>query len=146
MSSTWYYWDKETHEFKEGYPPDPNPKYGQAPLFMSDEMPKACYHEGACRYVSSRSEWNKLDKLTGMQTLGHYEPVKPKKSEAEKLKEIEQDIDIAIEKAKTQLDAGMAPLSEEQKAKHKEQNEYLTKKLGIDAHNMFRKGKNGKRK
>jgi hypothetical protein len=38
-----FYWDAEKKEFIEGYRPNPNPRYGTAPMVMFDEMPTT-YH------------------------------------------------------------------------------------------------------
>jgi len=79
-----FYWDKETQTFKEGYPPNPNNKFGVAPTVIFDSMPPT-YHEGACRTVESRAEWERLDKETGSLTFSSTE--EPKKHIAIKTKE-----------------------------------------------------------
>jgi len=63
------YWDSESQTFKAGYRPNPNNNFGTAPMVRFDSMP-AEYHEGACRIVDSRAEWERLDKETGCLTFG----------------------------------------------------------------------------
>lgn len=64
-----YHWDPETQSLKEGHAPNRNNQFGQAPHVIFDSMP-ATYHEGACRTVESRKEWERLDKETGSLTFG----------------------------------------------------------------------------
>lgn len=66
------YIDPKTKEFREGYPPDPNPKLDTAPIAILDAMPPT-YHEKACCTVESRKEWERLDRETGALTFGSIE-------------------------------------------------------------------------
>lgn len=63
------YIDPITKEFKKGYPPNPNNNFGIAPSVIFDSMPPT-YHEGACRTVESRQEWERLDKKHNCLTFG----------------------------------------------------------------------------
>ena len=71
------YWDKETNTFKEGFPPNPNPKYENAPQIIFDSI-KAEYHKGACRVIESRKEWELADKEHNTITFGSIKDSKPK--------------------------------------------------------------------
>jgi len=62
------YVDPKTKEFVEGYPPNPNNQFGVAPSVIFDSMAPA-YHEGACRVIESREEWNRLDKEHNLLTF-----------------------------------------------------------------------------
>lgn len=66
------YIDPDTKEFKEGYPPNPNNQFGVAPNVIFDSI-KPEYHEGACRMVDSRKEWERLDHEHNKLTFGSVE-------------------------------------------------------------------------
>lgn len=70
-------------EVKEGYPPQRHEKFGTPPLVIFDSMPET-YHNGACRPVESRKEWERLDKECGTITFGSKESAKPALSEEKK--------------------------------------------------------------
>lgn len=82
------YYDKEKGEMVEGYPPSKIDRHGVAPMVLFDSMPET-YHEGVCRKISSRKEWEFADKQTGKLTFGSIEEprryVKKGVSEGEKL-------------------------------------------------------------
>ena len=88
---TRYYFDKKTQTMKEGYPPDENIYYGQAPTVIFDSMPKT-YHPGICREVESRSEWELADKVSGTITFTNYEQAKIKRDEANERKKKKAEI------------------------------------------------------
>lgn len=127
-----FYIDKETGETKEGYPPDPNPKYGQAPIAIMDSMPKT-YHEAACREVESRKEWNRLDKEHGCITFGSQEEAqRPLK---QRIKEEKTDYKKGLRKAsETALQMHREnPREMSQKvAKQRELQERIAKQEGLD--------------
>lgn len=87
-----FYWDKEAQEFKEGNPPNPNNNFGEAPQVIFDSMPPR-YHEGACRTIESRKEWESENKAHGMATFTSMdEPRKYiKKNDKEKEKALKKD-------------------------------------------------------
>jgi len=60
--------------YGEYYKPN---NFGQAPIAIMDSMPKT-YHEGVCRHIESRKEWEMADKESGCITFGSQ-------SEAERL-------------------------------------------------------------
>ena len=70
-----YYWDRDKQEFVEGYPPNPNNQFGEAPIVMFDTMPPL-YHEGACRTIESRKEWEMENKAHGMLSFSSHDEVK----------------------------------------------------------------------
>lgn len=86
------YIDAITGELKPGYPPPPE-KFGEAPIVQFDSMPKT-FHEGACREVESRKEWNRLDKEHGCITFANQaEAERPlKKRLKEEKKEYKQGL------------------------------------------------------
>lgn len=87
-----YHWDEETKSLKEGHAPNRNNQFGQAPSVIFDSMPPT-YHEGACRTVESRKEWERLDKETGSITFGSInEPRKHiERGNKEQQKELKAD-------------------------------------------------------
>lgn len=135
MTSRFYYWDKETQTFKEGYPPDPNPKFGQAPIVTMGTI-TPMRHPGTGQIIDNVRDWDLADKMSGTYTTTKREAVRRPDRSAE----IRRDMDEAFEKAIADVDNGNAPLTEEMKAKCKEQNEFLSKQLGIDAQNAFGRG------
>ena len=84
------YWDKESQSFKEGYPPRPE-KHGEAPIVIFDSMPRT-YHEGACREIESRKEWELADKQHGCITFGDKEQAKPRVDAANEAKRKKQEL------------------------------------------------------
>lgn len=67
-----FYRCKETGKIKEGYPPNPNPKQGEAPMVIFDSM-DAQYHEGVGRKIESRKEWERADNEAGTITVSNLE-------------------------------------------------------------------------
>ncbi len=140
MTKWWY--DKETRSLRDTPPPLPFNVFGQAPMYMSDEMPP-CRHPMTGETISSRRHWQDVNRATGCRDADRNEKIS--KREPSKA-EVDADWDAAMEKSIAQLDTGMLPMTEEQKAAHKTQNDYLSSKLGVDAHNIFRKGKKCRKK
>ena len=66
------YYDKEKGKMVEGYPPCKINRHGVAPMVLFDSMPET-YHEGVCRKISSRQEWELADKQSGKLTFGSME-------------------------------------------------------------------------
>lgn len=138
------YWDIETQSFKEGRPPNRNHKFGDAPMYISDEMPET-RHPKTGEMVSSRSKWNQIDKATGCFTTGSKEDsgaIKKKKNiEAE-----DRDMLNRIDRAVAMIDDGTAPLSEKTRELCKQENERLSSTLGFDAGNVLGRNKNARTK
>ena len=143
MASTLYYWDKKEGCLKEGYPPPAVefPRYGEAPLYISDEM-RPCRHPMTGQVIESRKAWAQTNKATGC--IDCSEPIhKKERSKEEKDKDWMQ----AMEKAIAQVDSGTAPLSEAQREACKRHNEAVSKEYGIDANNILgRKNTSGKKR
>lgn len=126
------YVDPETKEFKEGYPPNPNNQFGVAPLAIFDSMPRT-YHEGACCFVESRKEWDRLDREYGCVTFGSVkEPrnhiAKGNKKEAEALR---KDRRKASEEALKMVRANPKEIHQKV-AKQAEQQLETARKSGLD--------------
>jgi hypothetical protein len=68
-------------EVVEGYPENINLNFGTAPTVIFDSMPEQ-YHEGACRKIDSRKEWNKADQESGTLTFGNKAEATPRVDEA----------------------------------------------------------------
>ena len=106
--------------------------YGQAPIAIMDSMPKT-YHEGACREVESRKEWERLDKEFGCITFGSQEEAeRPLK---QKLKEEKIDYKKSLRKAsETALQMHREnPHEMKQKVqKQRELQERIAKQEGLD--------------
>lgn len=125
------YWDPETKTFKEGYPPNPNNQFGVAPIVMFDSMPKT-YHQGACREVESRAEWERLDRECGTLTFGSInEPRKyvEKGSKAQD-RELKKDRRRAAEEALKMVRANPREISQKWEKEAEKQKE-VAKKSGL---------------
>lgn len=128
-----YYLDEETLELKEGFPPLKIKVYGRAPMFLSDGMRPTC-HPATGQVIESRKKWAETDKITGCITLPKHEPPRDlsrERAEKEKVKRKE-----AMLKAVAQIDAGTAPLNEEQRALCRIQNDIVSDALGFNAHDV----------
>jgi hypothetical protein len=121
--------EKGIFRFGEVYQPK---IYGQAPIAIMDSMPKT-YHEGACREVESRKEWNRLDKEHGCITFGSQEEAqRPLK---QRIKEEKTDYKKGLRKAsETALQMHREnPREMSQKvAKQRELQERVAKQEGLD--------------
>lgn len=126
------YWDKEAGCFKEGYPPDPNPKLDTAPIAIFDSMPPT-YHERACRLVESRSEWERLDKETGSLTFGSIKESRAhvEKGNKEQAKALKRDRRRASEEALKMVRANPREINQKWQ-KHAEKQAEIAKKSGLD--------------
>lgn len=144
MTTRHYYWDRKLEKLIEGFPPNPNPQFGQAPVVIGDSMDKY-YHPRAERFVESRSELRALDAMHGTitsdkkidaSTFSTYQ--KDKKAARQKLGR--QSLDDAV----AQIDGGRRQFTEAEKAFHQKNNEQISQAYGIDAFNVAGK-KNDKR-
>lgn len=124
-------------KLQEGPPPSNIKKFGEAPFVIQDTI-EPHYHHGACRWTDSRSEINQFDKATGCITTDKRQDVAPYLRAREKrlADERKKDINQAMQRAVNDIDYGMAPLSEETKAKCAIQNEIVSDALGFDAFNV----------
>lgn len=124
--------DKVTKEISPGLPPNENPRYGVAPMAIFDSMP-ATYHEGACRMVESRAEWERLDRETGCLTFGSIKEPRQcvaKGAEAQK-KAIKQDRRKAAEEALKMVRANPREINQKW-AKQAEKQKEIAKKSGLE--------------
>jgi len=126
-----FYWDKETNTFKEGWPPNPNNKFGTAPTAIFDSMP-AQYHERAGRVIESRKEWDRLDKQYGCLTFGSINEPRThiEKGNKEKQKEIKQDRHRASEEALKMVRANPKEINQKWNKESEKQLE-TAKKSGL---------------
>jgi hypothetical protein len=126
------YIDKETKEFVEGYPVDPNPKYGTAPSVIFDSMPPA-YHEKAQRIVESRKEWERLDRETGALTFGNVEEPRRHMTKAaqDAKKELKRDRRRASEEALKMVRANPKEINQKWQKEAEKQMD-VAKKSGFD--------------
>lgn len=132
MGSTYYYWDKEERKLKEGFPPNPNIRYGDAPYIITDTI-DPYYHPGAGMYVESKKALYDMDKATGCITTDKLIPATGEAIK-EKKKAHRQDLHNALHKSIAQLKSGTAPLTEERKAAIKKNDEIIAhaKRNGVE--------------
>lgn len=125
------YWDKKNDCFSTDYPPQ-HEKFGEAPIVIFGTMEPA-RHPKTGLWCETTKQWDACDAAAGTYTSGHREVVKP----VNRSSEVRADMDQAMEKAVNQLNWGMAKMTEEQRAAHKEKNDQISKVYGIDAHNVL---------
>lgn len=127
---TLYYFDKTLNKMIEGYPPNPNPKFGTAPCVIFDSMP-AQYHEAAGRVIESRSEWELADKQYNTITFGSIKDAKVKVDLANKEKKKKAEYRKA---SLTALEKWRAnPKEEKQKLQKRQEEQMATlKKAGLN--------------
>ncbi len=126
-----FHWDREKMQFVEGYPPNPNNHFGDAPIAITPGMPKT-YHEGAQRFIDDRNEWNRADKETGSITFSSIkEPRKyVEKGQSEYMQALKKDRRKASEEAVKMVRAN--PKEIRQKLdKQAEKQEETAKKSGL---------------
>jgi hypothetical protein len=115
--------------YGEYYKPN---NFGTAPIAIMDSMPKT-YHEGACREVESRKEWERLDKEHGCITFGSQaEAERPLKL---KLKEEKKDYKKGLRKASEtalQMHRDNPREMAQKVAKQRETQERIAKQEGLD--------------
>lgn len=139
-----YYWDKESQTFKEGNPPNPNPKLDQAPYYISDAM-TPYLHPYTMQVVDSKSQLAKIDEKYGLITTDKKLDPNPA-WQAQQERERANDRREAMLKAVAQVDAGTAPLSEETRALCEQRNDAISKALNFDAFNAVGRISNAKGK
>lgn len=120
-------------------------KYGEAPYIICDTI-EPYYHPKAERWVESRKDLNDTDKALGTITTDKKLPPDPS-DQRQRQKDLDADMHRALHKAKAQLEAGTAPLTEEVRAKCRANDERLSSVLGIDCTDIFgKKKKHGRRR
>jgi hypothetical protein len=125
------YWDRKQQKFVEELPPVEE-KFGQAPMIKMGSL-RPQRHPATGMVCETVRQWDDCDRAAGTHTSGHREEVKKPDSEAK----VRKDLDQALEKAVNQVDWGMAKMTEQQKAAHKQQNDLISSAYGIDAHNIL---------
>lgn len=133
MTSKFYYQDKETKEFIEGFPPQVE-KYGEAPFVITDTI-TPYYHPAAQVMVDSRKALMNLDKACGTITTDKKIPPDPTWQREQKKKRHELGVE-ALKEAVAKIDSGEVNLSEEMKIKCAQRNEQLSEVMKIDAFNV----------
>lgn len=142
--SRFYYRDKETGQFIEGFPPRPHNHFGDAPAIITDTI-DPYYHPKACITVDSKSALRDLDRACGTITTDKQLPADKSWIE-QRTKERHQDMHDCLHRAVAQVDAGTAPLSEETRQLCERQNEITSKALNFDAFNVAGRKKNARGK
>lgn len=144
MGSRFYYRDKQTGEFKEGFPPPTHAHFGDAPMIIGDTIDKY-YHPGACRWTESRAELQMFDNATGTFTTDKKQT--PSDTvQKELLRQRRKDMHECIHKSVAQIDAGTSTLKEETRQLCERQNEIISKALNFDAFNVAGRKTNGRGK
>jgi hypothetical protein len=139
-----FWYNRETKEITTEPPKRPE-TYGQAPIYISDTLRTPYYHPAAQKWTESRSELNALDDKTNTITTDKVIPGDPTK-QRQLLYERKLDSTRALHKAIAAIDSGNAPISEETQAICDQENERITKQLGVDAFNIVGKKNNAKSK
>lgn len=140
-----YHRDKATGKVVEGPPPHTEVRYGEAPAIFTDTI-EPYYHPGAEQWVDSRARLRDCDKATGCITTDKLQPADPSWAKEQERRR-RKDLTECLHKAVAQVDAGTAPLTEEQRAACTRENERISSALGIDAFNVVgrKNDKRGKR-
>jgi len=140
-----FYWDKETHTFIKGYPPNPNPKLADAPTIITDTI-DPYYHPGACQWTDSKSAIKQMDDACGTITTDKKIPPDPSRFNENKRRRRE-DLSKCLRRAVTDIDNNMSPLTEYERKQCERKNELVSSALGIDAFNACgrKKDERGKR-
>lgn len=125
------YWDAESQSIKEGYPPNPNNNFGEAPTVIFDSMPPT-YHEKAGRIVESRKEWNRLDQETGALTFSSVKESRKyiEKGNKEQAKALKADRRRASEEALKMVRANPKEINQKLQKQAEKQQE-VAKKSGL---------------
>lgn len=114
------YFDKETQTMKEGYPPPTFVPHGQAPYYISDTI-QPYRHPKTGEITDSKSRLKQIDAATNTITTDKVIKVDSSRDWVRK-REASEDRRRAILKSIAQLEAGTAPLTEEQRAICTEKN------------------------
>ena len=124
-----FYWD-EDGKIQEGYPPNPNPVYDTAPIAILDSI-KPRYHEGACRTIESRKEWEMENKAHNMLTFSSLDEAKPKRNEYEEKRKKKEEYRKASKAAIERVRSNPREVRQKLEKQGEKQMETL-KKSGID--------------
>jgi len=139
MGNRIYYFDEEKRQMVEGYPPQKFPKYGEAPIYISDEM-KPYYHPTAQVTVTSKSKLKMIDKQCGTFTTDKYQSISAQVRK-QKTAERRKDLKDAMMRAYNDVKNNNTPLSEEVKAKCKKNDEILSSQVGWDVSKIIKRNK-----
>lgn len=140
-----WYWDSKKRKMIEGVPPV-EPKFGQAPFVIPDNLRDPHYHQGACRVAESRSELNRMDRDTGCITTDKMIEADNKGRRRKLEEERRKDIHQATMRAINAVNQGTAPLNEAQRAACAITDDLISKSLNVDAYNMGKRRKDGRGK
>lgn len=128
-----YHISKHTGELEEGYPAPEIVPFGVAPMIsMGTIRPEV--HPGTGEVVDTVKKWDEVNNVLGYTTHAKHSPAKSKRAEWLKQSSVERK--EAMRKSIAQLDAGNAPLNEEQRALCKIQNDIVSDALGFNAHDV----------
>lgn len=139
------YWDSESMTFKEGYPPRKNLSFGKAPYVIPDTI-EPYRHPATGQTIESRAALRATDKACG--TITTDKKLDPDPSwQKSRWDAIHKDRKEAMHKAVSAIDNGTAPLTEETRALCAQDNERMSKALGMDCFNVAgrKKDERGKR-
>lgn len=124
------YWDSDKKKFIEGYPPNPNNNFGTAPIAIMDSIAPR-YHEGECKTVESRKEWERLNKQHNMISFSSMEEAKPKEDKFYKQKQNRRDYRKATRAALESWRSNPRHMKQKLNRQGEKQIETL-KKSGVD--------------
>lgn len=103
-------------------------------------------HPATGLWVDSKSALRNMDEATGTITTDRKLPPDPTRKQRERAERKAERMD-ELKRIVAQIDNGTAPLTDEMKARCKQENERITKATGFDAFNVAGKkdNKDGKR-
>jgi hypothetical protein len=145
MTRATYYWCKKRRKLIEGYPPNPNNYFGDAPCVIFDSMPPE-YHEAGRMTVDSRKTWKLLDKMHGTITFSPHENYTPPDETLAEKRKRRDDIREARRKAVAQVKAGTHPLTDDQKQLCRQADERISHQLGYDVSKIWKPTKKTRKK
>lgn len=139
------YYDKDEGCVKEGFPPQKQKRFGEAPYIISDTI-EPYYHPAAEKFIESKSKLRRVDEDHGTITTDKMQPADPSRQNALN-KARREDVRKSLMKAVAQVDSGTAPLTEEVREMCKRTNKIVTEASNrkFDAFNVAGR-KNGKRR
>lgn len=145
MTRSWYYFDEESKQMREGFPPSKIDHFGDAPYVIGDTI-NAYRHPSTGVTVESRSALREMDKICGTITTDKRQ--EPNANFTRYQKEArKRDGKQALEKAVAMVDSGTAPITEEMRASCDRENERIFKTTKLNPYNVAgkkndRRGKN----
>jgi hypothetical protein len=142
MTRRVYYWDSGKQKMIEGYPPQRNVKYGEAPFVITDTI-DPYFHPAVNRWVESKRGIDEIDRACGTITTDK-EILPDERVIKERKRQERKDLASACEEAIARLDNGTHTVPEDVRAMCDIQNRVIAEGTGWDCYNLTGR-KNDKR-